>query len=100
MLGHASVRDADLRALYAECLGVAQHAGFAVGLESQARHLKVILEQGSNFTASMLRDLQAGQATEHEHILGELIQLAQSYQLATPYLHAAYGHLQVQAQQA
>ena len=88
-----------LRALYAECLGVAQHAGFAVGLESQARHLKVILEQGSTFTASMLRDLLADQATEHEHILGELIQLAQSYQLATPYLHAAYGHLQVQAMQ-
>ena len=46
-------------------------------------------------TASMLRDLQSGLRTEHEHVLGELLRRAQQHGVDAPVLAAAHCHLQV-----
>jgi 2-dehydropantoate 2-reductase len=43
----------------------------------------------------MLRDLQSGLRTEHEHVLGELLRRAQQHGVDAPLLAAAYCHLQV-----
>lgn len=45
------------------------------------------------FTASMLRDLEQGKRTEADHILGDLIAHAESRDVETPLLRAAYCHL-------
>ena len=52
---------------------------------------------GSGFTASMLRDLQSGQRTEHDHVLGDMLARADAFGHDAPVLRAAYCHLQVQA---
>ncbi|GIR49485.1 MAG: hypothetical protein CM15mP58_15820 [Burkholderiaceae bacterium] len=36
------------------------------------------MEPGSDFTASMLRDLLTGAPTEHEHILGDLVKTGEA----------------------
>ena len=86
-----------VRRLYAECLSVAQAAGKPVRAEGQAWALELMTEQGSAFTASMLRDLQAGQRTEHEHVLGELLRLASEHDCDMPLLAAAFAHMQVRS---
>ncbi len=45
------------------------------------------------FTASMLRDLEKGSRTEADHVLGDLIARAESKNVETPLLRAAYCHL-------
>ena len=51
--------------------------------------------RASASTASMLRDIQAGRATEGQHILGDMLNRAQAAAIATPLL--ALAHLHVQA---
>ena len=86
-----------LRRLYAEGLAVADRSGFPVPEKAQAKSLRVLTERGSGFTASMLRDLQAGQRTEHDHVLGDLVKRARVHGVDTPLLEAAHCHLQVAA---
>jgi 2-dehydropantoate 2-reductase len=87
--------DSLIRRLYAECVAVGERCGFAVPETTQAVALKRLTEPGSGLTASMLRDLQSGLRTEHEHVLGELLRRAQQHGVDAPLLAAAYCHLQV-----
>ena len=43
----------------------------------------------------MLRDLELGNPTEADHILGDMIARAKRHRIKTPFLEAAYAHLQV-----
>ena len=86
-----------LRRLYAEGLAVAERSGFPIPEQAQARSLRTLTERGSGFTASMLRDLQAGLRTEHDHVLGDLVRRALDHGLDAPLLAAAHCHLQVHA---
>lgn len=89
--------DSLVRRLYAEGLAVAERGGQPVPEAAQAKALRVLTQRGSTFTASMLRDLQAGQRTEHDHVLGDLVQRARSRGVDTPLLAVAHCHLQVMA---
>lgn len=86
-----------VRRLHAEGLAVAERSGRPVVESAQAKALRMLTQSGSGFTASMLRDLQAGQRTEHDHVLGDLVRRAQQHGVDTPLLAAAHCHLQVQA---
>ena len=84
-----------VRRMYAEGLAVAARSGHPVGEVAQGKALKMLTEVGSGFTASMLRDLRAGQRTEHDHVLGDLVHRAGQHGVDTPLLAAAHCHLQV-----
>jgi 2-dehydropantoate 2-reductase len=88
-----------VRRLYGEGLAVAGRSGFPIAEKVQARSLRLLTERGSDFTASMLRDLRAGLRTEHDHVLGDLVRRGQAHGVDTPLLAAAHCHLQVLAAQ-
>jgi len=83
-----------IEATYAETLAVAEAAGHPVPLDKQQAMRGILTEPGSKLTASMLRDLQAGQAVEGAHIVGDMVHRAAQAGIATPCLQAAWIHLQ------
>lgn len=85
--------------LYRECLDVAAAAGAKVPETAQASMLEVLTQPGSSLTASMLRDLQAGQRVEAAHIVGDMAHRAAHFGLRVPRLDTAWIHLQVYAAQ-
>lgn len=87
--------EALLRRVYAEGLAVAQRDGASISESSQARALQMLTQRGSDVTASMLRDLQGGLRTEHDHVLGDLVRRGQQHGVDTPLLAMAHCHLQV-----
>lgn len=84
-----------IEALYAECLATAAAAGQPVPAEAQQNALRMLTQPGSTVTASMLRDLAAGQATEGAHIVGDMLARARAAGHAAPALAIAWTHLQV-----
>jgi len=88
------------RSLYSECLGVAAANDFPVEQTAQQRALGMLTQKGSAFAASMLRDLESGQRTEHEHVLGEMVRSAARHGLAAPILDAAFTNMQIRARRA
>ena len=55
----------------------------------------MLTKVGSPFTASMLRDLLSDQKTEHDHILGKMIEKGEQNGMACQLLKAAYTHIAV-----
>ncbi|MFC3552297.1 2-dehydropantoate 2-reductase [Lysobacter cavernae] len=86
--------DAFMRALYRECLAVATAAGEPVAEAAQQAALATLTQADSPLTASMLRDLQAGQPVEAEQIVGDMLHRGATAGLSTPLLAAAWCHLQ------
>lgn len=84
-------------ALLAECAAVARAAGFPTGEVALANYRGILTQKGSSFTASMLRDVESGGATEGDHILGALLALAKRHGVATPLLEVAATHLEAYA---
>jgi 2-dehydropantoate 2-reductase len=62
-----------------------------------ARALGILIARGSSFTASMLRDLQAGQRTEHQHVLSAMVERGIALGLPMDLMRLAHTHLTVQA---
>ena len=83
-----------MQALYRECLAVADAAGEPIPAAAMARAGAILTEADSPLTASMLRDLLAGQQVEGEHIVGDMLHRAQAAGLDAPLLAAAWCHLQ------
>ncbi len=83
--------------LYQECLAIAKRSGHAIAAETSDKALAILTAKGSSFTASMLRDLQAGQPTEHDHILGAMVRRGLALNCLSPLMMLAHTHLQVQA---
>ena len=81
-------------ALYRECLAVAAAAGEPVPDAAIARTRGILTQAGSPLAASMLRDLEAGQPVEGEHIVGDMLHRARAAGLAAPMLAVAWCHLQ------
>ncbi len=88
------------RQMFAECCAVAQAGGYPITTEEQGKALAMLTQKGSAFTASMLRDLQGGQRTEHEHILGDMVRRGQRDGVGVDLLRLAYTHMAVRAAQA
>lgn len=78
-----------------ECERVASAEGHPPSAAAVERIRKMLTTKGSTFTASMMRDLVAGGATEGEHIIGDLVRRAEKRRLAVPVLRVALANLQV-----
>lgn len=77
-----------------DCLAeIAERAGFPVTDAFKAEYQQLFHDKGSNYTASMLRDLESGRRIEGDHIVGFALDKAREYQLEAPLLEAAYTHL-------
>lgn len=81
------------QALLAECAAVAAAEGYAPAPEDLQYASAMISRQGSLFTASMLRDLEAGAPVECRQILGDLLRRAEEHGLGTPVLTVAHAHV-------
>lgn len=83
-----------MRALYRECLAVAEAAGQTIPETAQATALATLTQAGSPVKASMLRDLEAGQRVEAAHIVGDMLHRGRASGVDTPLLAVAWCHLQ------
>jgi len=81
--------------LLAECQAVAAAAGYPPRLPHREMCRAMLTERGSDNSASMRRDLEAGRRTEGEAVLGDLLRRARAHATATPLLRIAVCHLQV-----
>lgn len=88
-----------MRQMYAEGCAVAQASGHPIAPATAEGALRM-LSTPSALTASMLRDLQGGQRTEHEHILGALARRGLDAGLPMDLLRLAHTHLAVREAQA
>ena len=86
-----------MRATLDECLAVAAAQGHALG-DALAPRLALLTDPDSTLTASMLRDMQAGQRVEADAIVGDMLRHAQRAGIATPLLQVAYTNLKVYEQ--
>jgi len=86
--------EAFVRALYAECLAVAQAEGEPIDESAQKTALATLTAAGSPLKASMLRDLEAGQAVEAMQIVGDMFLRARAAGQEAPMLATAWVHLQ------
>ena len=89
-----------IRQMYDECCSVARLSGYPTGEAATQRALGMLIAPGSPFTASMLRDLLAGQRTEYEHILGAMAKRGLARGLPMDLMRLAHTHLAVQAGQS
>ncbi|MEI6738456.1 MAG: ketopantoate reductase family protein [Pseudomonadota bacterium] len=76
------------------CIAVAIKEGFPPRPAIMDRFQAVMTSVGSSLTASMLRDLEAGNEVEADHIVGYMLEKARLYQLDDTLLSIAYAHLQ------
>jgi 2-dehydropantoate 2-reductase len=79
----------------AECQSVAAAEGHPASDAWLERTRKMLLERGSQFTASMMRDLVSGGPTEGDHIIGDLVRRAKARGLDVPLLEVALTNLEV-----
>lgn len=87
------------RQMFGECCAVAAAQGQPISADEQGKALAMLTQKGSAFTASMLRDLQGGQRTEHEHILGDMVRRGQAAGVNVDLLRLAWTHMAVRAAQ-
>lgn len=87
--------EAVISGLFDECNSTAEMEGYPIGTSSTQDYRGLLFDRTSTVTASMLRDMQAGNPTEADHVLGDMIVRAQRHGIQTPLLETAYTHLQV-----
>jgi 2-dehydropantoate 2-reductase len=86
--------EALMREALTSCVATAAAAGHAPRAESLQRTEGMLFARGSSFTASMLRDLEAGGRVEADHIVGDMLRRARAAGIDARLLAAAYCHLQ------
>lgn len=82
--------------LFEECSAIARRAGYPPREPVREAFLQVLTEPGSALTASMLRDVERGDGTEADHVLGDLLRRRPAEDVETPdrsVLRLAYTHL-------
>lgn len=90
----AAEGEAIANAFLAETASVATAAGHAPSEAAIAEARALMTKRGSPQTASMLRDLEGGGRTEHEHLLGDMVERARAAGLPVPMLSLALAHMQ------
>lgn len=78
-----------------ECHTVANANGYPPMEETRQGALQQLTENDSPFETSMYKDMKLKRRTEFQHIIGDMIQKARAAGIKTPYLIAAYTHLEV-----
>jgi 2-dehydropantoate 2-reductase len=76
------------------CIATAGAAGHTPRAESLQRTRSMLFARGSAFTASMLRDLEAGGRVEADHIVGDMLRRARGAGVDARLLAAAFCNLQ------
>jgi 2-dehydropantoate 2-reductase len=79
------------RAVLAESVSIAEANGYRIPAPFMAILTQRLTEAGSDFTASMYRDMMRGYPVEADHILGDLLKRAHG--VPVPLLTAAYVQL-------
>ncbi|HEX2841069.1 2-dehydropantoate 2-reductase [Hyphomicrobium sp.] len=77
-----------------ECVAVARSEGYPPDEAVLSAYRGPLMERGSTFTSSMLRDIEAGRGTEGDHVLGDMLRRARRHNIRTPLLRTATAHLQ------
>ncbi|MEI6559400.1 MAG: 2-dehydropantoate 2-reductase [Rhodospirillaceae bacterium] len=94
----AILKSRDGRAVILEtleaCRQVAAAAGYPPTEAALAATIGHLTDETSALKASMLRDIERGNPTEGEHIVGDMVRLAESHGISCPPLRLAYAHLQ------
>jgi 2-dehydropantoate 2-reductase len=85
-----------MTSFYAESCAIAAANGYPTKESAQQKALAMLTKSGSSFAASMLRDLTQGNQTEHEHILGAMIDYGVQKNVPCPLLKAAHTHMVVE----
>ncbi len=80
------------------CINIAIKEGFTPRAPVMARFSSVMNSVGSTLTASMLRDLEAGNEVEADHIVGYMLDRARIHGIDDTMLSIAYAHLQAYEQ--
>lgn len=78
-----------------ECVRIAEAEGHRPADARLDATRRMLTQQGSAFTASMLRDMEAGGPTEADHVIGDLLRRGAAHGVATPTLDVAWTNLQV-----
>ncbi len=90
----AAAGGADLAvALVDECAAIAAENGFAPSEAAMARGKTMLTAPGSEFVASMLRDVERGAPTEADHIVGDFLSRRRAAPDPKSLLRIAYAHL-------
>lgn len=84
-----------IQGLLEECITVAETAGYRPPENTLVEYRNLLSDRTTAYTASMLRDIEAGRRTEADHILGDMLARAERDGLAGDCLRLAYSHLQV-----
>lgn len=87
-----------IQQLLAETGAVAAAHGFEPRSTFLDSSRAMLLEPGSAFTASMLRDIERGGPTEGDHVLGDLVARAEATGVPVPLLRTAYCHVKAYEQ--
>lgn len=77
-----------------ECNAVAAAAGFPISAKARGWAEPFLTEPGSDFKASMLRDVESGAKVEADHLQGDMIRRGEKHGVATDLLRVAFCHLQ------
>jgi 2-dehydropantoate 2-reductase len=81
-----------------ECRAVATAEGYPPRTPALERATGMLTTEGSPLTASMFRDIKAGQPIEADHVIGDLIARADAAKVPVPELRTAYTHLKAYEQ--
>lgn len=83
-----------MREMLGECRQVAAASGYEPRPEVMALYEAKLTDGNSDFTASMLRDIERGGPTEGDHIVGDMLRRARQLNIDAPLLRTAFCHLQ------
>lgn len=78
-----------------ECNAVASAYGYSPIAKDKPLALNQLTEVNSPFEASMYKDMKSNHRTEFDHIIGDMVKKGQEVGVHTPYLLAAFTHLEV-----
>ncbi len=88
-------------AMLDECAAIASASGFPPSAPNLQFAQTLLTTPGSEFAASMLRDMERGARIESDHIIGDLIRHGDATKRDCPMLGIAYAHLKAyEARQA
>jgi 2-dehydropantoate 2-reductase len=82
-----------------ECKAVATAEGYPPCAPFVDRTVTMLTTEGSPLTASMFRDIKAGQRVEADHVIGDLIARGDAAKVPVPRLRTAYTHLKAYEKQ-
>ena len=82
-----------------ECRAIAAAEGYPPRAPFLDRTATMLTTEGSPLTASMFRDIKAGQPVEADHVIGDLIARADAAKVPVPRLRVAYTHLKAYEKQ-